>query len=183
MKSAWHGPRAFFMQLFYELSGDDMAAAQSLFWRRRRRLFFWGFTVYGVLFFLFGLWQLIRGGAAGAFIPMLFGAWATLFVPVLLPRTAKKNWAKSLFLHGATTLTISSEGIESSNPMWRSFMRWEIIGEVIEGPQVWLVLIGPMNFHIVPTRAFSSEEERVQFRSATHGRGAVANGGPPIAAP
>ncbi|RYF40552.1 MAG: hypothetical protein EOO38_21775 [Cytophagaceae bacterium] len=136
------------MQLSYELSAADMGAAQLLFWRRRRPLFFWGFTIYGVLFFLFGVWQLSRGWLASALLPLLFGGWATICVPVLLPRTAKKNWNKSLFLHGATTLTTSSEGLETANPMSRSFMRWEVVGDVLEGPKVWLVFVGPMNFHI-----------------------------------
>ncbi|BCM93844.1 hypothetical protein IAD21_05735 [Abditibacteriota bacterium] len=173
----------FFMQLFYELSPDDMAAAQSLFWRRRRPLLFWGFTIYGVLFFLFGLWQLFRGSLGSALVPLLFGVWATLFVPMMLPRAAKKNWKKSPFLHGATTLTTSNEGLETANPVWRSFMRWEVVGDILEGPTVWLVLVGPMNFHIIPARAFSSDAERIQFRNEAYPRGSAASGQTPIAAP
>ena len=171
------------MQLSYELSPDDMAAAQSLFWRRRRPLFFWGFTVYGLLFFLFGLWLLVRGSTASAFVPLLFGVWATLLVPVLLPRAAKKNWKKTSFLHGPTTLTTSNEGLETENPMSRIFIRWEAIRDVIEGPTVWLVFVGPMNFYMIPVRAFSSEEEQRQFRNEVYPRGSVASGQAPISAP
>lgn len=156
------------MQLSYELSSADLGVAQALFWRKRRPLFFWGFSVYGAFFALFGLWLLVRGNVSSAIVPLVFGAWAIAFVPFLLPRSARKSWSKMRFLHGPTLLSTSDEGMEVSNSMSRSLVRWEVFDAILEGKEAWLLCIGPLNYYIVPTRAFANEEEKTRFRSELH---------------
>lgn len=171
------------MQLQYELSPDDYAASQSLFLRKRRAVILWFFSIYGALFLLFGLWQLSRGALGSAVVPLLFGALGILYFPVVIPLVAKKSWAKLLILHGPTTFETSSEGIETSNPMTRAFVRWQIVQDVVEGPQMWLVFIGPMHFYMVPKRALTSDEERAQFRAELGSRGATSSAGAPLPTP
>lgn len=171
------------MQLSYELSPDDLAAALRLFIFKRRAVMVWIFSIYGALFLVFGLWQLIRGSVGGALFPLLFGAWGLFYFPVLLPRTAKKNWAKSPILHGPTTFQTSPEGIEISNPMTRAFCRWAVVCDVVEGPKMWLVFISPTYFYVVPKRALASDEERAEFQKEISSRGTSAQVGAPLSAP
>lgn len=172
------------MQLFYELSAADLGAAQRLFSMRRRATAFWMTTIYGVAAMLFGLFDSFIH-RPGFLIPLLAGLYLVLQTPVLLPRAARKNWVKSRALHGAATLSTSSEGLTLETPHARFFYRWDVVLHVDEGATVWIVCVSPLSFVIIPTRAFGSEEEKSRLRAELSriGAGAQSSVAPPLAAP
>ena len=171
------------MQLHYELTGDDFAASQRLFFRRLRPLMFNGLLVYGALFLLLGLWELSRGNIGSALVPLCGGAWGLFYLPVLVPRSAKGSWKKYRVLHGPTTLMISSDGLEISNPMTRAFVRGEIVERTLEDAKIWMIFISPTSFYLVPKRAFASPAEREQFRAELSRLGEKPGVKAPLAAP
>lgn len=172
------------MQLVYELSPSDYEAAQSLFLRRKKAGLFWFGLIYGGATVLWGLVDLSRGRPL-AVVLLVLGLFLMINVPILSPRGMRKLFPKSRALHGVTTLQTSSEGVSIESPNARHFYRWDVVFSVVEGPKVWLLLISPQSFIMVPTRAFASPEEMQMFRveSGRHGSFANVNVGAPIASP
>jgi len=172
------------MQLVYELSPSDLEAAQALFLRRRKVGLYWFGLIYGGITLLLGLLTLSRGHIS-AVILVVLGLFLMLNVPVLVPRASRKTFPQCRTMHGVTTLHTSDEGVSVEGPNARSFYRWNVVLAVLEGPKVWLLVLGPNTFLPVPTRAFASPEEMQMFRveSGRHGSFADVSVGAPIASP
>lgn len=172
------------MQLQYELSPDDVRAAQKLFQWRRRRFQHWAFTVYGVLFFLFGVWEVRRGLWSVAAVPLVFGALCTVYAPLIMPWLGVRKWKQQSRKHGLTTLSTSSEGLEITSPMSRAIVRWEAFDGILEGPTLWLLFLSNTNYLAIPKRALASDEERALFRAELARIGTPSpSSAPPISSP
>ncbi len=154
-----------YMQIQYELTPADIMASQSLFQWRRSRLVSWGLTLYGVLFFLWGLLMLIAGSLSLAVVPLILGTFAATFMPVIMPRLLLKNWSKARKPNGPTTLSTSPDGVEISHSLARLSMKWEMFIDVLEGPTLWLLFIQPQFYYVIPKRAFASVADQDLFRT------------------
>lgn len=176
------------MRLNYELTRAELISAQRVFLWRKRRAFSWGYTALGAVFFLWNIWLLLQRG----FKPYLlvgfgFGAFMILCVPLVLPLFSLITWKKAV-AQGAhiTTLETSEEGVEISNVLARSLLRWAAFSDVLETPALWLLCVSN-GVVAVPKRVLTSEQEKSLFRQEllrvpAPKRKNVASG-PPLASP
>ena len=99
------------------------------------------------------------GGAVGGFI----GYFAVLYL--LIPFNAKRQYKQHRALKNEIHMALSEQGINFKSESGESKLQWSDIHKWKNGKGIYLLYITSNMFHMVPSRALSSENELIKLLS------------------
>lgn len=105
----------------------------------------------------------------GVFLPHL--TWAMLLVAMILLtlrhlRTqTRKVWDGQPSLHRPQTVSVTPEGLTFDDVVTRRQMRWLSFQRVLETKRVFVLMMGDVQFEMIPRRAFADNTEAQQFKA------------------
>ena len=162
------------MDIEYDILLEDILALnlyhhqQSPSARRNRMLLQYGPPVIPVIVFLFQAF--VSGASMVASLPWLFfaGIWV-IFVPFSLRRSMKKRVARMVLedqdggVTGRHKFTLASDAVTDKTGSGKTKTKWRDVWKLVATNYYLYVYISDTSAHIVPKRAFDSEEEFREF--------------------
>lgn len=138
----------------------------------------WAMNLLAYLgFFLFG--QYTKDPDSGAIIPaaaldglwavpMIYWAvhqfWALAVIRISKSHAIADGWELQTQLHRPLRMEFTAQGAVIETPFSQSRHTWEDFPGARETPMLFLLYISPAQFHLVPKRAFASQEDLEGFR-------------------
>jgi hypothetical protein len=92
------------------------------------------------------------------FFALFFAALLTLFR--WRSRHAWRGVRETPARRGATTYSLTPEGLTVTHPLGHTLLRWPAIVDLVDDPQGLMLLTGPMEYIAIPNAAFADTTER-----------------------
>jgi hypothetical protein len=94
-----------------------------------------------------------------------------------------KLWQEHPYMAWPGQMQATAEGIAFSNEGISSQVKWTTFRHYLESNTVFLLFLSPLNFYLVPKRAFADAEQLNQFRALLGNIRRQAPSAPPIPEP
>jgi hypothetical protein len=88
-----------------------------------------------------------------------------IFVAKHQRTSIRRAWDGQKNLHRPHTLDMTVQGVTVSTPLSRSDYHWDAIPKFLETPNMLILYVSDLTFHLVPKRALATLEELEAFRS------------------
>ena len=165
------------MELRYQLTADEYLQATMAYWRRATRfnriLLQQVLASFLVFFDLLVLAIPTIQDKALAWWGLACGVFLFVDLYVLVPYKSRRLFQRSPNINAEHQMTIDEEGIRTVLPNAVEQVRWSALQKVYETRQMFLVMYSPMQFYIVPKRAFNAAQLE-HFRELIHAKGLTA---------
>lgn len=156
------------MQLEYRLSVKDYQEANQAHLKLQLWLyfFFWSFIIVGLFFLII---PLISEARLDLFSVCYFVFFAIIFFNPYFSNPLRnyffsRTWKGFHNFHHPITTEVDEEQLKMQTINCESSVKWQLYIKAIETKNLFMLYPSKALFHLIPKRAFSSDEEVKEFR-------------------
>ena len=112
----------------------------------------------------------VTAGIVAGFACVIAFLWYGIVYFAITPLRARLSYRRHKALQRAYNLSWNEDGVTTTNPNVTGLTPWSDYREWLEGRNLFLLYVSDRLFHLVPKRAFPSEDAIANFREQLRAR-------------